>query len=147
MSAAAREYFEDWQRELQSLPTWTGDKAASEIWRQQAMNINNVFPSKYLKADDLQGRKLKLRIASCVMEEIGNDTKPVLYFDGKEKGLVLNKTKAGILASSYSPETEGWMGKEIAIYPTKVNFQGQMVDAIAVEPVLEVAEMNDEIPF
>lgn len=111
------------------------------------MNINDVFPSNYLKASDLQGHKVKLVIERVEMAEMGNEQKPVVYFEGKDKGLVLNKTKAGILAGSFSPETDGWIGREIGIYPTKVNFQGQMVDAIAVEAVMAEAEMSDEIPF
>ncbi len=111
------------------------------------MDINQVFPSKYLKAADLQGHKLKLVISEVKMEEVGNDTKPVCYFDGKDKGLVLNKTNAQVIASQHSPETNGWAGKEIAIYPTQTNFQGQMVDAIRVENIVAEAEMNDEIPF
>lgn len=110
------------------------------------MNINDVFPSNYLKASDLQGRKLKLTISDVSIEQLGNDNKPVVYFEGKEKGLVLNKTKAQILASAFSPETDGWKGREIAIYPTKVSFQGQMVDSIGLEITAQEGD-GKEIPF
>ena len=111
------------------------------------MDMNNVFPSKFLKASDLQGHKVKLTIASVEMDKFGDDDKPVMYFRDKEKGVVLNKTKAGILSSSFSPESDGWIGKEIFLYPTKVNFQGQMVDSIGIQVVMEEQELNDEIPF
>ena len=88
-----------------------------------------------------------MKISHVEMEQLGTDSKPVLYFAGKQKGLVLNKTKAQTLASAFSPETDGWAEKEVAIYPTKVSFQGQMVDAIGVEPVAALADPNDEIPF
>lgn len=80
------------------------------------------------------------------LKELGNERKPVLFFQGKDKGLVLNKSKAAILASAYSPETDGWHNREIAIYPTKVNFQGQMVDSIGIEPVASEADA-DSVPF
>ena len=111
------------------------------------MNINDVFPSNFLKASDLNGRKLKLIIASIEMTDIGSDKKPVIFFEGKQKGLVLNKTKASVLASIWSPETNGWIGKEVAIYPTKVQFQGQTVDSIGVEPVAQMADEDSNIPF
>jgi len=110
------------------------------------MNINEVFPSDYLKASDLMGKKLKLTISHVEIKEMGTDKKPVLFFQGKDKGLVLNKSKAQILAAAYSPETDGWHGREIAIYPTKVNFQGQMVDSIGVEALAMEAAAGD-VPF
>lgn len=111
------------------------------------MNINEVFPSKYLKTSDLNGKSVKLIIDRIELEEIGDGKKPVLYFSGKNKGLVLNKTNANIIAGSYSPNTDGWVGKEIRVYPSKVNFNGQMVDALKVEVVPEVGEFkDDELP-
>lgn len=156
MSAASREYFEDWQRELTRDPgyqQWLADMAIADN-RGNDMNINDVFPSKYIKCSDLGGRKLKVTIRGVSVESVGKkegreDNKPVLYFAGKEKGLVLNKTKAGILAGAFSPETEGWVGKEVAIFPARVMFGDQMVDSIGIEPVLQMvdADLNDEIPF
>jgi len=111
------------------------------------MDMNNVFPSKYLKASDLQGHKIKLVISSITMEKLGDDEKPCMFFEGKDKGVILNKTKAGILSSSFSPESDGWIGKEIFLYPTKVNFQGQMVDSIGIEIVMSEAEADNAVPF
>ena len=149
MSAASREAFVDWQAELtrnSGYLNWLDVMSKAET-KGNDMNINDVFPSNYLKTSDLQGRKLKLTISGVEMAEMGNEQKPVIFFEGKEKGLILNKTKASILAASYSPETDGWLGKEIALYPTKVNYQGQTVDAIGVEPIMETDELNDDVPF
>lgn len=136
MSIASKTAFNDWQADVANAETGVKD-----------MNINDVFPSKYLKNTDLDGRKLKLIISSVEMEEIGTDQKPVLYFEGKKKGLVLNKTKGAVLAASFSPETDGWIGKEIAIFPGMVSFQGQMVPSINVEVVAEFSDLEGEVPF
>jgi hypothetical protein len=37
------------------------------------MNINNAYPSKYLKASDLDGRNVTVTIKSAELEEIGFD--------------------------------------------------------------------------
>lgn len=104
------------------------------------MNINEVFPSKYLKASDLRGHVVKVKIARVDVEKVGQtDTKPVLYFQGKDKGLVLNKSKAGILAAAFSPETDGWIGKDIELRPDKVKFGDQIVDSISVQLPAPVA--------
>lgn len=115
------------------------------------MNINEAFPSDFLKAADLKGKAFKLRMERVEMTKLGNDNKPVLYFQGKDKGLVLNKTNGMIIASSYGPETGAWTGKEVKVYPGKTQFNGQMVDCIKVEVIPDVPAAGDgpesDIPF
>ena len=98
------------------------------------MNINDAFPSKYLKAGDLKGQAHILTIDRCVMEDVGgqgsSEHKPVLYFRGTEKGVVLNKTNGGVVSYLYGPETEAWAGKQIEVYPDTVLFNNQMVPCI-----------------
>ena len=72
-------------------------------------------------------------VASVGDEELGGDKHLVVFFRGKQKALVLNKTNASYLANAISDETDDWPGHEIVLYQTKVNFQGKMVDAIRVE--------------
>lgn len=96
------------------------------------MNINSVFPSKYLKASDLQGRTVRVTISNVVVEKIGDDQRPVLYFQGKEKGVVLNKTNANTIANTYGPETDGWLGAPIELFSAMVDFAGKMTEAIRV---------------
>ena len=60
------------------------------------MRISSAFPSKYLKAADLQDKQVTVRMSHVETETIGDDDRPVLYFQGKEKGLVLNKTNANV---------------------------------------------------
>jgi len=111
------------------------------------MNINESFPSQYLKAGDLQGHSVAVSIEKVGEETVGEDLKPVVYFNGKDKGLVLNKTNAMTIAARYGPETEGWANAEIELYPDKTNFQGQMVDCLRVRlPAPPVAE-GEEAPF
>ena len=110
------------------------------------MNVNDVFPSKYLRASDLQGKSIKVKIARIEREKMGEDTKPVLYFDGKQKGMALNKSNAMMIAAVYSPETDGWIGKEIKLYAGKVNFNGQMVDSLKVEVIPPSDGPDDELP-
>lgn len=99
------------------------------------MNINDAFPSKYLKAADIKGRPpIAVTISHVALEEIGDDKtlKPVLYFQGKEKGVVLNKTNGSMIAHTHGPETDGWVGKQILLRCEGVSFRGQIVDSIRV---------------
>jgi hypothetical protein len=97
-------------------------------------NINDVFPTKYLSAADLQGQTVRLTISEVAVETLGqgNDQqrKPVLYFRGKTKGLALNKTNSNTIANVYGFETDDWIGAEIDVYPAMVDYQGRQVEAI-----------------
>jgi len=108
------------------------------------MNIGSAFPGQYIKAADLQGRKISVMVSHVAMEEIGGDHKPVCYFMGKDRGLVLNKTNASIIAEMHGWETDDWQGKPIILYPARVEFQGRIVDAIRVE--LTIANSTTQKP-
>jgi hypothetical protein len=130
------------------------------------MDIRSVFPSKYIRAADLKGQDVRVVIGQIVMEKVDAEAQPVLYFQGKDKGLVLNKTNSGTIADMYGDETDQWIGKAIVLFPTEVEFKGELKDAIRVRfiqpppqrnaPVAQPArtvrqmsdnEMNDEVPF
>jgi hypothetical protein len=59
------------------------------------MNIDQAFPSKYLKASDLpeDGVAVPFTIKEVTTEEIGRDKqlKPVILLQGQEKGFVATR--------------------------------------------------------
>lgn len=96
------------------------------------MQVSNLFPSTYLKASDLQGRSIDVIINRFDVEVIGQDQRPVIYFEGKTKGLVLNKTNSGTISDSYGDETDDWIGQPITVYPSETDYQGKRVPCIRV---------------
>jgi arabinogalactan endo-1,4-beta-galactosidase len=97
------------------------------------MKMSEEFPSKYLKAADLQGREVKVVMQNVEREIIGkdqNDTKPVLYFKGKDKGVVLNKTNAGTISAAYGDDTDDWFDQPLILFSMMVDFQGKTGPAI-----------------
>lgn len=120
------------------------------------MKISQVFPSKYVKAEDLQGKTVTLTIKGVVMEEMtthDNKTvkKPVVWFEKATKGFVINLTNALIIKALYGDETDDWTGKRISIYPTRVKAFGKMQDCIRVreeipaqaKPVAQAAQVEE----
>jgi len=99
------------------------------------MKLGEAFPSKYLKAADLQGNRVKAVIDSVEITSIGDDDdKLVIYFRGKKKALVCNVTNARMIEEIVgSDETDEWAGREVLLYPTKVDYAGRRVDAIRVD--------------
>jgi hypothetical protein len=98
--------------------------------------LNDMFPSKWLKAADFDESGSVLTIDRLEEESIGQGSdkadKWVLYFKELDKGLVLNKTNTNIIAALYGDDTDEWDGKLVTLYATEVQFQGDMVDAIRV---------------
>lgn len=100
--------------------------------------LNDLYPSKYLKAADIEGHEPVVTIESVSVEELGQgeekDTKPVLYFAGKDKGLCLNLTNANTIALLFnSDNTDDWMGKKIKLFVDIVAFKGKATKAIRVK--------------
>lgn len=123
------------------------------------MNIDNAFPSKFMKAADLPEETVVPYVIERIeMEEIGRDkqTKPVIYFKGEEKGFVANKTNCNTIAKLLgSRDTDDWTGKTIRLYRTEVQFGDEMVESIRVSiktggkaaAPKAAAPDDDEIPF
>lgn len=101
-------------------------------------DIDKIFPSRYLKAGDLDGREITVTIKEVKLENVGQtkESKPVLYFRGAQKGLVLNITNSKRIAMmAGSKDTDDWVGQRIILYPTETEFGGETVDCIRVKPV------------
>lgn len=124
------------------------------------MRVGEAFPGQYIKAADLQGKRVVVTIDHVQMEDIGGETKPVIHFRGKERGMVLNRTNANAITDIVgSDEMDAWTGKVILLYPTRVDFQGKRVDAIRVDaappshqpvpppPVAEPSDSDESVPF
>lgn len=94
------------------------------------MKISETFPSKYLRAADLQGREVKVTMQNVDMEKLGDDMKPILYFKGKDKGLCLNKTNSNTIADSYGDDTDDWMDQPLILFSVMVDYQGKVGPAI-----------------
>ena len=111
------------------------------------MLLSQIFPSKYLKAADIGDRQVLVTIDAITIEEIDDDDhairKPVVYFQGKEKGLVLNITNGKAIAALYGEETDDWIGREVILYSRMVDFKGNEVPGLRVKaPVRAMREVN-----
>lgn len=110
-------------------------------------DIMNAFPSKYLKEADLMGSSKIFTMTSISIEKVGDDTKPVVYFQEEQRGLVLNKTNANSISDVHGRETDNWPGKKIELFPHTTEFQGRMAPCIRVRaPQAEKASTPDD-PF
>jgi hypothetical protein len=111
------------------------------------MRMSAAFPSAYLKASDLNGKKVRIKMDRVEMEDIGGDHKPVLYFVGTDKKMVVNKTNANEIIDAYGDDTDDWHGKTIELYEARVDFQGKKVMAIRVNAMLKEQGVAAQAPL
>lgn len=117
------------------------------------MKVNQLFPSKYMSGDDLGGKAWSFKITAVRLEEMHNRQtnskikKPVVYFAGPKKGLILNRTVAEqIAAATGQDDTDNWPGHSITIYPTTIHAFGADHNVIRVRPAHDgTSEMPDEL--
>jgi hypothetical protein len=96
------------------------------------MKVSEEFPSQYLEAADLRGREVTVTITKSEKHDgvTGRDGRKfdakVIYFEGKKKGMCLNKTNARRIRDvyGYGDDSDNWKGKEITLYPTTCNAFG-----------------------
>lgn len=98
-------------------------------------NIDDLYPSKYLSASDLQGKEPTVTITQITMEKMTDgQVKPCIFANNRPKGIILNKTNAMSIASLYGKNTDGWIGKKIKLVKVWTDFQGKPVEAIRIVP-------------
>jgi hypothetical protein len=98
------------------------------------MNIDQLFPSKFLRCADLNGQPRRVTISGIKRDDVGGEQKVVVTFADETKMLICNKTNARSISKVLGNETKNWIGRDIIFVPTEVDFRGEMVDAIRVRP-------------
>jgi hypothetical protein len=115
------------------------------------MKVSEAFPSKYIKHADLGGQMQTKKISYAEVERVGmqGEERPVLHFANEQRGFVLNKTNARLIAQAYGDDSDGWRGHTVTLMPTRVEYRGEMIDSVRVK-ILQVnggAVLNDDVPF
>jgi hypothetical protein len=103
------------------------------------MQTASFFPSKFLKAADLNNTPRIVTIAGVMTDVIGQGadakTKLIIQFSELPRGLVLNKTNFNVLVElTGSQDSDVWLGRRVQLVVTRVDFQGTRVPAIRIEP-------------
>lgn len=103
------------------------------------MKANEYYQttSNFLKPEDLNKQRLDVVIEAAELQEIGDDTKIVLFFKSQDKQLVLNKTNADMITELFgTDETDEWIGKSVTLRPDMTRYAGRPVACIRIDMVL-----------
>lgn len=94
--------------------------------------LEEFFPSKHLKATDLNNKEVRVTIARVEREKLGEDMRPVLYFKGKEKGVALNKGNTTTLVEAFGRNANDWFGHDVILLSVWTDYQGKPVQGIRI---------------
>ena len=93
--------------------------------------VQDMFPSKWLSGEDIRqrGGMIKFQIEGLSYEVFGQGKdetmKPVLWFYDEQKGFILNKSNAEVIAMVLnSPDTDNWRDHEITLLSMFRNIGG-----------------------
>lgn len=99
------------------------------------MDVRNFFPSKWLKAADLDEAGNTFTIKSVEISEFRDGSqKPSVTFEETDKQLTLNKTNFSAIATlAGSTESTDWVGLAVTLYPSETNFGGEVKECIRIK--------------
>ena len=86
------------------------------------MKVEQLFPSRWLHPEALQGHAVTVTIATVTLEKVHNpqtnkpEQKPAVSFKGATKLLLMNKTQALAIARiTGSGETDDWIRQRVTL--------------------------------
>jgi F0F1-type ATP synthase alpha subunit len=110
------------------------------------MSIKKLFPSKYLKPDNINDGDVVV-IEKVVVEKVGMDQeeKPVIYFREHAKGVILNITNAKAIAQVFGDEESTWPGKKLVLIsiPSRTP-RGEATMSISMKPIASTTRTKKE---
>lgn len=100
-------------------------------------SVRQMFPSRFLTGEELEGREVNLVIREVKKELAHNPVTNkkgevlVVYFEKKEKGVRLGKERASeIREIAGSDDTDHWKGKTVTIYSKKRKVESKVLDIL-----------------
>lgn len=116
------------------------------------MKVSKMFPTPHLKGDDLGGIEPNVKIVKIgPVKAFNSDTnqeedKWAVWFFGKDKYLLLNKTNATMIAELLgSDESDDWVGGRVKLYSTPVQAFGATHNAVRVKKADPKKTAEEEI--
>ena len=86
------------------------------------LTYDALFPSRFLKGGEFDGKPVTLTIANVYLDSIEQDNgaeKPqaVLAFKETKRELALNKTNGQCLLAMWGQDTSNWVDHKLTLYP------------------------------
>ena len=101
-----------------------------------------------LKAADLGRKEHLVQIESISEEDVGEERKLVMRFEGKTKGLVLNDTNLETIEAAFGDDSDAAVGAQMILFVDgDVRYAGKKAAKEKAAPKESTAEyLNDALP-
>jgi hypothetical protein len=124
-------------------------------------DFDAMYGSKYLSVSDLKGERPRRTIGKVEVAELkekdgSTKRKRLIYLEGEDKPLVLNKTNATKLAMAFGKDSPDWVGARVELYSemTTLGMEGVRLQPLrtvakppAPKPPVIDPDLDDEVPF
>lgn len=81
---------------------------------------DQLYPGRFMKAGEFNGKKVTLKILSVDLEELegdkGKQVKGIVAFERTDKQWALNKTNGICLKEMFGRKVQEWIGKRVTLY-------------------------------
>ena len=89
-------------------------------------DFDAMYGSKYFSVSDLKGQRPrrtigKIEVAELKEKDGSTKRKRIIYLEGEDKPLVVNKTNATKLAMAFGKDSADWVGARVELYSEMTN--------------------------
>lgn len=98
--------------------------------------VSKEFPNRFVSGDEIGKAIVPVKIVNTKQEIVNAGTKDeekvlVVYFEGKDRGVRLNKTRANEIKDiTGSDDSDGWIGKQMFMKAVPQKAFGEWVNPI-----------------
>lgn len=121
-------------------------------------DFSDCYDGRFFKSEDLVGKPFVGVIEHAKREKMRDGRmRAVVYFEGREKGIVLNATRYKfVVGATESKNSDDWIGLKVGVRAGTTDFGGKDVGCIefVMPPKSEKRkaaevkeELNDEVPW
>lgn len=116
----------------------------------KGLDYDQLFPGRFMKAGDFQGKDVTMTIDSIELEDLPQDkgadrTRGIIGFQKTKKKLVLNRTNGECIKAMFGRDTGEWIGKRVTLWPAP--FDGDIAIRVKGSPELkEPLEFELKLP-
>jgi hypothetical protein len=100
------------------------------------MQYDDFHSSRFISAADLAGTSHIVQIAKIEREQLQDGkVKPAIYFAGRQKALLCNKTNWGTLGAALGKDLNAWVGRSIELFAMPCQGPSGMTQGVRVRVV------------
>lgn len=90
----------------------------------KGLTFSQLYPGKFIRADELNGRPVTLTITDVILEELEREdgttkTSPIVSFQETKRQWVMVRTNGCCLRAMFGDEISDWIGKRVTLYPER----------------------------